>query len=308
MAAKGPGGRAGGGPITQYQDYNISRGRKKKTKRQVQWKKFVRKVDKAVKDNDRTHTMVEAPDVKLDVTVGLGAPNTQNAWVLDYSAPEEDLRLSSPGIAGWGVGRFVTELIANKLSATDAAPTAAGSKSRFYTITNSHMTVSIKNVSAVPVHYDIYELIAAQDINNDNILYNTGYKAWLQCLADTNTMDPLTAPTTKLLPSFAGATPYQATTFQKWWKILKKTRVVIAAGQNVNFEIFGGKAKISTVKQNGLWATKGLTKDLIIVSNPTFNSDTAAGVQSTMEWTKTYHIKLPDMQGTQTFYSNGQLV
>lgn len=144
---------------------------------------------------------------------------------------------------------------------------------------------------------DVYECVAASDITD--ALFSSARLAWAQALILNAQADQLLARTT-LLPTMSGSTPYQAPGFAKYWKVIKKTRVLCGPSSKTNYTYFTKPKYINNSKIIGQYATKGLTKDLIIITNPTFNSDTTAISQLNTEWSKSYAIKMDDMPGLQT--------
>jgi len=291
--------------LTKQRDVTSSRRRKPSAKNR-KWKSFVSKVNKAVLSNDKTHHLLEHPsNVTTVVAVAIG-PAVQYI-VPTTMGTDADFTLLTPGFGTSGVAKFVNLLKTNLLIPTLAGsvPTIGQNQFQKYFVTNCHMTIAIRNTTNNQnIHVDIYECLANQDINTAEVNWNTAQKAWAQQLTDTNVIDAAGATGAKSVQTDSGCTPYNAPLFQKYWKILKKTRVWLGPDDYVNHEVYGAKANVGVATVVGDYATKYKTKDLLIVVNPTENDRTAVSDQLiAIEWTKNYSIKFPDMQGTQSVYS-----
>jgi len=288
---------APGGPITAQYDYKVSRGIKRLTKGQRKWKKFVKKVQKASNDNDKSHFLVEANNAN-SIALGIVGIEFQAPFVTLPNSVDSDLRLSPVGDIGQGPLKFINNLIQQKSVTTIAAGTVATAASLDevkYKLNGAVCTLSIKNLVALSF-FDIYECVANNNITDIN--HATAYQSWEQCGA--NAEPDQTGGYQKLDFQHSGCTPYMAPQFGQWWKIIKKTRVLMGVGQKINYSYFTRKRQIQNEKVIGQYATKGLTKDLIIVHNPTYNGDNTTAQQYNIEWSKCYSVKLPGVPGLQT--------
>lgn len=295
-ASKNP---APGGPITTQYDYKVSRGKKRLSKRQKKWKTFVKKVHKATDENEKTHFLVEANNAPALINGSAGASLQQ---ILPTSAAGTDynLQLCPIGNIATGPLLFVDNLIQQMsvIPTTGGLPVAAVLNDIDYKLLGASCTASIKNVTIFNIFIDIYECVASSNVTDAN--YNSARLAWLNALALNIESDAIAART-NLLSTMSGCTPYQAPGFAKYWKIIKKTRVLAGPGSKTNYTYFTKGRNVKVAKTLGQYATKGLTKDLIIVVNPTYNGDTvAAAPQINVEWSKTYAVKVPKMPGLQS--------
>jgi len=296
-ATKNP---APGGPITTQFDYKVFRGKKRLSRRQKKWKGFVRKVHKATEQNDKSHFLQEANNAAATIVGIVGASFQQ---ILPTSAAGDDynLQLSAVGNNASGPLLFIDNLRQQKAVTTVAAGTLATTtplKDVKYKLLGASCTFSFKNIIAFNIFVDIYECVASSDITDVNFL--TARAAWNFCLANNLQTDQLAVPRAQLQANFGGATPYQAPGFANYWKIIKKTRVLCAPASKTNYTYYTRPRYINNSKVIGQYATKGLTKDIIIVVNPTYNGDTAAVNQINVEWCKSYTIKCDDIPGLQT--------
>lgn len=291
-------GRSASGPITTQHDFSTSSKRKRMPKKVKKWKSFVRKVKKATSDNDKTHFLTEANSVAVTVT-GTAGLDIQEVVGSTYTAVRNNFQLSAVGNIATGPAKMADNLIYQPSVDTVAAGTTnvtAPIKAIDYDLLGASMTLSFKTQAVASMYVDIYECVAASHITD--IAFASAYLAWVACALQSEV--DLSLAYTKLTASFSGATPYQAPGFGKYWKIVKKTRVMCGASTKTNYTLFTGKKHINNAKELGRYATKGLTKDLIIVANPTYHGDVTAITQLTIEWSKNYSMKLHDVSGTQT--------
>ena len=187
-----------------------------------------------------------------------------------------------------------------------------------FNVTHEDMTLSILNTTAkvvddglepptilydgtkpYPLFADIYELVAATDISDSK--FGTAYEAWQNAAINTQKE---TSASVQVNPGdeifLSGYTPYQVRTFNKYWKIIKKTRVYIGVDEQINYKMNGRKGHFHMAKADGKYANKGWTKDLIVVVNPTRNENVSSfQVPANITWNKNYNYKVPDLQGLQ---------
>lgn len=289
---------APGGPITTQYDYKVSRGKKRLSKRQKKWKRFVKKVHIATEANDKTQFLLEDHNAAAVVagTIGISA---QQVMPTVATGNDYNLQLSPVGNIATGPLLFVDNLIQQKAVTTVAAGSLAVATSLNdvkYKLLGASCTFSLKNITAFNNFIDIYECIASSDILDAN--FASARQAWQQCLADNLEADQLAARG-NIQSNYTGSNPYMAPGFAKYWKVIKKTRVLVGAGAKVNYSFFTKGRMIYNNKVISKYAVKGLTKDIIIVCNPTYNGDTAAANQINVEWSKQYALKIDDLPGLQ---------
>lgn len=286
------------GPLTTQNDFMVKSGKKRLSKRQKRWKKFVKRVHKAETANDKTHFMQEGNDAYAQI-IGTVGFNIQDVFVNSVSGDDYNLLLSSVGNIVTGPALFVDNLRQQKSVTTVAAGTVATStefKDLKYKLLGASCTISWRSKSGAAMFVDIYECVASQNIIDS--AFGTARGAWEKCLADNGEVDQ-TGVRSKLTVNFTGATPYQAPGFAKYWKIIKKTRVLCAASSKTNYTYYTKPRYINNASVVGHYATKGLTKDLIIIANPTFHGDVTGVSQIDLEWSKSYAIKMEDLPGLQ---------
>lgn len=293
-----PGRGSRGGPITTQQDYKVSRGKKRLSKKQKSWKKFVKKVHSATEQNDKTHFLVEAHDTDLGVAGTLGIQQQQMA-VTSAAIGDLNLQLSPVGNIATGPGKFVTNLVQQK-DVTTVAGGTVGTVTAFkdlrYKLLGASCTLSWKNDMAYNMYADVYECLAASDITDST--FSTARAAFINCLNLNGQLDQ-TGGYAKLTTTQSGCTPYQAPGFGKYWKIIKKTRVLCTPGSVTNYTYFTRPKVIHNAVVTGQYATKGLTKDIIFIANPTYNGATTVATVFRLEWSKCYALKVYEMPGLQ---------
>lgn len=269
-------GAPSGGPITTQRDVKVTRGRKRLSRGQKRWKRFVKKVNKATDANEKTHFLMEANNAYATIT-GTMAFDVQDVMTTSTSGDDYNLLLSSVGNIATGPCLFINNLRQQKpTTGTASTAVATDFNNLKYKLLGASCTVSFLTKSTASMFVDIYECVAASDITNAN--YGTAQLAWDSCLDNNTELDQL-GVRASLVYTFTGCTPYQAPGFNKWWKIIKKTRIICPASSKTNYTYYTKAKYINNAKTIGQYATKGLTKDLIIVANPTFHGDVLAATQ-----------------------------
>jgi len=291
--------------ITTQKDVKVFRGRKRLTKGQKTWKKFVRKVQKATDANDRSQFWMEANNAYATVTGSVGF-DVQEVLPTTFAGDDYTLQLGVVGNIAHGPLLFVDNLRQQAPVITVAAGTTGVTNALAdvkYKLLGACCTVSFLTKATATMFVDIYECIAAANITDT--AFATARGAWATCLTSNTESDYLSVRT-NLTNTFTGCTPYQAPGFGKYWKILKKTRIMCPVSSKTNYTYYTRPKFIVNAKHIGQYATKGLTKDLIIVANPTFHGDVVAATQFWLEWSKSYTIKMADLPGVQTQWAYAQ--
>lgn len=295
------------GPITTQRDVKVWK-KKKVSKKQRKWKNFVRKVDNAVHfTHELCHFMETTSTVILSQS--LSGRSIQNPFISgNLSGLELDFRLGCYRRNFVGMSRMFNDirLQADTITSTLVAAKKTGGLifDKLY-LKSSSMTFSLINSSAEAaagdaqnIFVDIYECIANKTMDVSEDRYHSAYGAWSECLLEGTTpggATGLATPTfSKNLTGTSGCTPYMAPNFGQYWKILKKTRILMGPGEKINYTMNGPRGWMQ-----GDWVTgeadrvqKGKVKDLIIIVNPTFNSPSLNILTQLcrMQWTKSYYL------------------
>lgn len=276
------------------------RRKKFQNPRKRRWKKFVRRVKKAETYADNFINIEEFNDAVLTYNYVAGdvGPQFQEVVATDRATGLPQLLMLGPtGFTTDGPNRMVTDMadefmntagtiIENRLTADQQK----------YLITMSTLDITIKGNSTASIVVDIYECLAKCDISSN--VYQDAFTAWSTSMGNMSLCSNGTG--TKPTIFTTGATPYDCSDFHKYWKILSKKRLLLEAGQKQNLQYFGYRGWVSNSSSLNKLAMKGKTKDFILVLNPTYNGDAVAAANAiTFEWTKNYHIKIPEMPGVQ---------
>lgn len=116
-----------------------------------------------------------------------------------------------------------------------------------------------------PLITDIYECVAARNMNAGDAAYLSPQEAFQQCVADGQTLSGRTVPT----QDFKGMTPFNVPNFGKYWKILTVTRVSLVYNTVTHFKVHT-RGVYSKRKFENNYCLKGVTKAVMFISEPTF--------------------------------------
>lgn len=311
--------------ITQQHDFTSTTKKRRMSAKKKKWVKFVEKVKKAEAYSDTMITLVENNATLFRCSNIYGA-NRQNLFPNSNSVAHADLRLGvyrsfNPA----GVFRYMDQLTKQASAATQTGvlskPLRGEVANKEIMIKSSSMSISIKNITDQPtntyeggepdnIYADIYECVSRQPITDSN--YVSAQGCWTACLGEG--ASPTAVATgdsignwTKAEESQSGLTPYHAKRFGRYWKILKKTRILIQPAAIINYKATGyrGKVDFSEDFEELDSIPKGKCKDFVIVINPTFNVITGDPQKqfAQVQWTKSYHIAYDGNYGPEQSYS-----
>lgn len=281
--------------VTSQQDVSVTRKRKRNIKSLQKQKRFKAKIYKAL-----------APDQELNVycenSLKGVIPNIVGAQVGQQYVSTDLPMLLNTGVlwssdtnTGWILGRYRNITGSNNVLAAQGSKGLINFNAFKMNFGLTKMEISITNRLAVPLVYDVYECVAARDLGTADANYNYPTRCWIQCLLDAYVpTDVTTNNPVRPVVQTAGQTPYDVPSFGRYWKILKKTRVLLPPGNTSEQMIMGNKFTMSGDRFNNNFAIKGLTKGVIIVGGVGDNS--AAPASATPETTsvvtnKTWHFK-----------------
>lgn len=274
-----------------------------KTRRRLGWKKrrqlrFQKRVKAALDHSDELVTLVETHSAVTFNSSGPFASNQQT-----FPAPTEggttDKRLGLYGEDNQGLRRYMVEL-RDKARSVIATGTASGPiygdfSSLHFRVKNCKANIAFKNDHNDTVYLDIYECVARTTLNN--VAYHTAQGCWEACLADSYSFLQRTGAAAftaqKQSVNISGVTPFTCPDFGKYWKVLRKVRIQLGPGQMTNFTYVGYAGKVLAETDLALGSVPaGKCKDLIIIANPTFNSNAPDVAQPllTYEITKKYSL------------------
>jgi len=122
--------------------------------------------------------------------------------------------------------------------------------------------------AAQPLWFDVYELVAARNIGDNQIAYVNPMKAWVNCLTECSTPTESVGVPQQATPFDRGQIPSNCPGFSKYWKILKVTRF-FTESEHKQFQYdltTSGMISHRTSLQN--YCLKGITKTIMIVAQP----------------------------------------
>jgi len=160
-------------------------------------------------------------------------------------------------------------------------------------IHSARLNLSLTNVDAtttVPMIYDIYECVAARDLGEADAKYNEPLKCWAELLTESYSPYDATSRRPNIFDN--AQSPYDCPGFGKYWKILKKTRVLLGQNQTTDHWI---QTRGFTLQGDRWWAMhaiKGITKGLIIIGGIGDNSGVADGTGEPKAGHRTYQYVL----------------
>jgi len=290
--------------VTKENRVRTTKSKHGMSKKKKNWIQFQKKVERAVRGELDLITLVEPYDVRNLVANPASAPMTQSP-VTSINNTKQDLRLGCYGASNQGLRRFLIDIRDNmRINAISGVGSAIGLFDDFretkFLLKRCKALVSMKNRHSASITIDVYECVTRTEINDTNLL--NAQSAWVNALANTSTITAATAKTIASLQCTqfqAGATPFTCPKFGANWKVLKKSRIVVPSGEKVNYIYYGYKGNVDV--ENDLSdqsLSAGKCKDLIIILNPTFNSDGPVldANYIDIETTKTYSMKWPDLQ------------
>lgn len=286
--------------VTKYHDVRVNRKRRRLSRRKKKWIGFVKKVDKAVHFSDQLHSLLEQTGTQQNVAIFSGSATAQTVYNPTDSGPN-DLRLGCYGSSSSGLRRFLIEMkdkSAVSQSSGGFAQTMIANdfdSFKFY-VQSSVLNLTIRNPNPERVVIaDIYECVSR--INMTDVPQLFAQDTW-SAYSDTTASPTVPAPPTPIFwsrinPNMSGSTPYACPDFGKYWKILKKTKVVLQANEMSSYKMMGYRGPVDCGKDMELgFVPKGKCKDLIIVFNPNGNDDfVGSETVAVLEWTKSYTFK-----------------
>lgn len=166
------------------------------------------------------------------------------------------------------------------------APSVSNLNTQDLNITHQRMQMSLLNLTNIVLNFDIYQFVAAIDIEQLN--YSTPAAAWTQCLLDTYEARAATRPG----QTFNGSTPLDVPGFGKYWRLLKKDRVSLGGGQQCETLMTGlHRRKINAIQVLSKYALKGVTQNFMIVGGIGNNVLLPPGNAFSAVFTKVTHFK-----------------
>jgi len=287
-----------GGALVKNGGVKVSTGRNisKRAKAQKRWKLKVRQ---AITETDQTHTLLEIGGVTNITTLGGGGTAFDQAVYLNGTNNKFDLRIGDTNSTSAGLRRYIDELklktVIGQATPNSATTNVRGiyeniDRTHLY-VTSAQATVGFTNLSTEKnIIIDIYECVKRK---KNDVAADYAASAWTAAINANQAPDqpvPNTAQVwTRPLQTDAGNTPYLSIGFGNYWRIVKKTSLIVAAGQKANYTYSLGKHRVNFDPTTN---SMGYVKDLIIVCNSSNNEDALAATNlATVEWNKSYTFK-----------------
>lgn len=144
---------------------------------------------------------------------------------------------SSPGNIKYAV--HAQPDIASYLATTDIDSTTSGpARTRRFLVENHKMKITFKNMTTAPLEFEIYHLTNRRDMQLNNVggILLTPTRSFEQGISESQSILPNQIPALGAgLPNAAtvaaGMMPTMSERFTHWYRIFKKTRVMIGGGQ-----------------------------------------------------------------------------
>lgn len=280
--------------VTSQLDVRATRKKKANLKTLRKERRFKEKIEKALSPDQELNVYSETSLVSLIPSVAVAAAEQQQYVCSANLMLNAGQSYSNLEGTGWIHRRFQNLIASNNLEVTEGAKSIIRSNSFKLRFISSKMEISLTNRLTIPQVYDIYECVAARDLGQNDALWNTPLNAWKQCLLDVYTPTDATpiVPQRPVVQT-TGQTPYDCPSFGRYWKILKKTRVLLPPGNTTETMIMGNKFRLDGEKFIGNFAVKGITKGAIIIGGIGDNSQgpTVAQTTGAVVTQKTWHFK-----------------
>lgn len=295
--------------VTRQHDLRTTFKNRKPSRRVQRLKKFAKRVKAAQNLKLPLQTLVEAtgdrtPDPLRILQFPTATHNSQNLFDSDATTAMRDFRIGQ-NTSTQGFQPFINALRTVPLneSGTNVPMRSATTVDDIKFTLQTRMNIVFKNPQDISLLVDVYECVAVQDISDSN--YWTAEKAFRTSLLNCETMNGAGNSYTLLDPDLSGVTPFDVPNFRNYWKILDKQRFLITAGSDVSMTFNTPKLKMNLAKWTDKQVKKGITKDLIVIANPTYGGETAGnGEILNMQWTKSHHVRVPDFNvGTQLSFA-----
>lgn len=171
------------------------------------------------------------------------------------------------------------------------APAIADAQNFKIHLGHQRFHLNVTNVSTFPLTYDIYQFVAAQDISDAN--YASPATAWTYLL--TNVSE--TRATFKPFPESNGQTPLDVPEFGRYWRLLKKDRVLLGGAGTTDVVMTGLHPRVvERSRLQGTYAVKGLTQAFLVVAgigDTTNLPDGSGGLVyniTRITWNKIWHF------------------
>lgn len=275
---------------TTQQDTSTQFKRKKISKSKVRKLKFAKRVIEATKE-EQPFSLYHETQLATSQILRVSAANISDQWVAG-DGTQFGINYGTLTSTAYDLP-YLTSKMRNPLASTNVAvntgaPTFAYAKDASLFITHNRMSLAVTNIQNFQAVYEIYQFVAADNITQ--AAFKNPYSAWVTCLTQTDAY----ISGSVVVPGLNGATPLDAPGFGKYWRLIKKDRVLLGGAQTVEITMSGlHKRRVNTDDLTNNYATKGLTQYFMVVGGIGDNSSFATGPVFGTQITKTWHCKTP---------------
>lgn len=251
--------------VTTQRDYKTSKKTKYNPKKEAKRKAFANKIQKALEPRRELNVYSEIYTGQVVPSYATADANVRGQLVTEISLQMNMGKLwSLLTNTGFIMGRYQNMVGSTDVVSNRAAKSIIPNNQFQLKFTNSTMDLSISNpnTNTQQTVYDVYEFVAAKNISEAN--YSSPAQAWAQCLLDNYA--PTDASTRRPTINDNGQTPYDCPQLGKYWKILKKTRILITQGNTTEYKLSCGKFTMEGDLFQNQYAIAGISKSVIIIA------------------------------------------
>lgn len=221
------------GVMTSQRDVKtIYRRKPMPRRRRKQWVSFKRKVTATQIANSALMSFFRQQVMYL--TTAANASSFTTATIYSYGGIN-GTEGTTGSASGTGQGDDLVDFWTTKYGLTSVG------RSRKTMFASACMDVHIRNSGAASGILEIYEIIARRDYGSSSVSYDSIEELYTNGFTDTVATPLFTAVTSSTL----GSTPFQNKLFCQQFKVLKKTRVEISAGETISMQMRDPKNRVA---------------------------------------------------------------
>lgn len=274
---------------TTQQDTSVAFKRKPMSKSKVRKIKFAKKVNDATKV-EQPFSLYHETQLTPAYIQRLSNLTIDDQWVAGDGSQFGINYGSLVNSSGYDLPYFASRLRI-PLSSTNAdintgAARAISLKDAKIHITHNRMSLAITNIQGYAGIWEVYQFVAAENITQSG--HKNPYSSWVTCL--TNTPEYIAGSTNTPLRN--GMTPLDAPGFGRYWRLIKKDRVLLAGGGTTELVMSGlHKRTVTNDDLTNNYAVKGLTQYFLVVGGIGDNQSFIIGNVFATQVSKTWHAK-----------------
>lgn len=254
------------GITNQYDKKTIYRKRSMPRFRKRRWRRFVRKTNAVIRKDLASQSLVRS--TVATVTIAAGSATTQ----------------STAGATLYGFNGFAGDCDDLK----QLAAAASGSDYTKIMLASAVLDCTFNNNGSTNLEIDIYYVVCRKDVpfaryQSINDCYQASFPH--QAVLPGAGVTALTFQT-------RGSTPFQNSLFCSYFRILRKTKYFLSAGQSGTYQIRDPKDRVFDVElENNMSCRRGWTKGLLFIFKST-PENTLSGSSLVIGTTRTYNYRI----------------